>query len=88
MSEQIPQQVDRNDDLRRELEPKIDAKLPCVFFYWTIPIIVGAMSALLFVLFSMINGVQEKQNSKFDDLQKRMTVLETKFEYQPASKSR
>ena len=59
----------RFDSLRTELENKIDNKLSKEFFFWAIPIIIAITGSILWYLQTQIN--------KYDDLNRRITVIET-----------
>jgi len=68
-NKQIIQHDPRFDGLRNELEKKIDNKLSKEFFFWAIPIVLAVIGSILWYLLTQIN--------KYDDLNKRVTILET-----------
>ena len=76
LPEQIPFSSSLNDT-RKELNDKIDTKISTESFYWIIGILVVICCGIIYNLYTQINLIKD---NKIEDIQKRVTILETKFD--------
>jgi len=83
MPENIPRQSSDKDDLRRELEQKIEkidskveAKTPLAIFLWAIALVVAAVSSAVLYMNGRINSLYD---DRLPSVQKKVTILETQF---------
>jgi hypothetical protein len=64
---------DRLDNLRRELDGKIDKKVSFQIFFW----IIGGLVALSLACFGLIFNQTNQESNKLDGVNNRLIVIET-----------
>lgn len=70
----LPKQVSNTpEDSRQEFHNALESKVPV----WVFLLVVGSLGTLLSILFGQINSIKDNE---LKELQKRTTVLETKFD--------
>lgn len=63
------------NEIRKELDAKIEGKLPSAFFYLATTIFIAVMGSM----FLFFDSKNDKINEKIEDLTTRITVIETKM---------
>jgi prolipoprotein diacylglyceryltransferase len=62
--------------LRQELEAKIEKKLSKDFFFWAVPLILAVIGSILWYIVAQL----DKNADKYNDLNRRLIVIETRIE--------
>ena len=76
--------TDRTDALGLELRPLINDKLGLTMFFWIIGLLVTICGAIVWFTLNQIEGA----DLRIKDLEKNLTILETKFNAVPQLQSR
>jgi hypothetical protein len=63
------------DNMRKELDQKIESKLSEKWFIW----VIGGLAVIVFGALGYFNFLINKTNDKLDGLTSRITTLETKI---------